>query len=61
MLEDEGFRQLMQHPTHTLGGHIDHVYWRGGSSSRLKTPTLERYTPYYSDHDASLITVEGKN
>ena len=61
MLENEGFQQLVQHPTHIQGGHIDHVYWRGGERIGSKTATLERYSPYYSDHDASLITLEGKN
>ena len=26
--EGEGFQQLMKEPTHILGGHIDHIYWR---------------------------------
>ena len=30
-LVKEGFTQLMQDPTHIMGGHIDHVYWKDGN------------------------------
>jgi hypothetical protein len=55
-LEANGFRQMIREATHIMGGHIDHVYWRD-ENSVWKDPTLELYCPYYSDHDASLITL----
>ena len=57
-LEDNGFQQLMQDATHIQGGHIDHVYWRTGNKM-WTTPIIERHSPYYSDHDASLVTLTG--
>ena len=39
------------------GGHIDHAYWRD-KTGVWKEPKLERYSPYYSDHDALCITLE---
>ena len=39
-----------------LGGQIDHAYWRD-PTNLMKDPTLELYSPYYSDHDAILITL----
>ena len=55
-----GLKQLMNHPTHIQGGHIDHVYWRDASAMWMP-PCLERYSAYYSDHDASLGTLTGNN
>ena len=51
-----GFNQMIRNATHIKGGHIDHVYWKD-TYQVWKTPTLEMYCPYYSDHDASLITL----
>ena len=42
------------------GGHIDHAYWRD-PTHLMKDPTLELYCPYYSDHDAILITIHQNN
>ena len=42
-----------------LGGHIDHAYWRD-PTHLMRDPTLELYCPYYSDHDAILITIHKK-
>ena len=53
-IETAGFKQLMKDPTHILGGHIDHVYWKAIDID-WKEPVLERYSPYYSDHDAACI------
>ena len=55
-LEMEGFRQMIKEATHIRGGHIDHVYWKD-ENGVWKDPQLELYCPYYSDHDASLITL----
>jgi endonuclease/exonuclease/phosphatase family metal-dependent hydrolase len=56
LLDKEGLHQLMTEPTHILGGHIDHVYWRNHHNIWMD-PIIERYSPYYSDHDASCITL----
>ena len=50
-----GFDQLVHEPTHIRGGHIDHAYFLD-PSERLK-PIIERYSPYYSDHDGICITI----
>ena len=55
-LEKVGFIQLIKEATHIRGGHIDHVYWRDDSNV-WKDPEIELYSPYYSDHDASCITL----
>ena len=49
-----GFEQLIHEPTHVRGRHIDHVYFRDPTYSLRMT--LERYSPYYSDHDGICIT-----
>ena len=55
-LAQNGFVQMIKEATHIRGGHIDHVYWKD-EHSVWKDPNLELYCPYYSDHDASLITL----
>ena len=57
MLQKLGFKQLMKEATHIQGGLIDHVYWKDVRSPRFEEPTVERYSPYYSDHDALLVTL----
>ena len=56
LMEKEGLHQLMTEATHILGGHIDHVYWTNHHQIWMD-PIIERYSPYYSDHDASCITL----
>ena len=51
-----GFTQMVTTATHIQGGHIDHAYWRD-QDSLWNEPELEIYSPYYSDHDALLITI----
>ena len=55
-LMQKGFHQMIKNATHIRGGHIDHVYWKNYDHV-WKEPHLELYCPYYSDHDASLITL----
>ena len=55
-LEINEFRQTIKEATHLRGGHIDHVYWKD-EHGVWTDPQLELYCPYYSDHDASLITL----
>ena len=56
---EESFWQLVKEPTHIMGGHIDHVYWRD-SFTHWEDPALERYSPYYSDHDGLCVTLKKK-
>ena len=59
LIEEYGMKQLMTEPTHILGGHIDHVYWKD-EHQQCKNPIIERYSPYYSDHDGVCITIQIK-
>ena len=58
-LESIGFIQKIRDPTHILGGHIDHVYWKD-ERSEWEDLEVELYTPYYSDHDALLVSMARK-
>ena len=55
-MEKTGFQLLVNEPTQMMGGFIDHAYWRDNESS-WETPQFERYSPYFSDHDALCITL----
>ena len=55
-LETNGFRQLVHEATHIRGRHIDHAYWRD-SEGTWSEPVVDRYSPYYSDHDAIGLTI----
>ena len=50
-----GFKQMIEEPTHIYGRIIDHVYILDpkGSTELI----IERYSPYYSDHDGLCITI----
>ena len=50
-----GFKQLVQEPTHIRGRLIDHAYIL--DLKQEYTIHLERYSPYYSDHDAICICI----
>ena len=56
-LEQMGFVLVIREATHILGGHIDQVYWRD-PEGLWDVPVIERYSPYYSDHDAVLVTLD---
>ena len=58
-LTNYGFKQLQNEASQIRGGNIDHVYWRDPKDEWL-IPGLERYSPYFSDHDAFLITLTKK-
>ena len=58
-LENLGFRQLVNEATHIRGRHIDHVYWRDPTGT-WSEPDLDRYSPYYTDHDAIGLTIKKK-
>ena len=51
-----GFDQLVHEPTHIRGRHIDQAFLLD-PSRRLK-PIIDRYSPYYSDHDGICITLK---
>ena len=55
-LENLGFHQMVKEATHIEGNLIDHIYWKDVDAAWEK-PTIERYSPYFSDHDAHLITL----
>ena len=59
-LECHGFRQLVKEATHIRGRHIDHAYWRDTENTWLE-PALDRYSPYYSDHDAIGLAITKKS
>ena len=58
-LEGHGFIQLINKPTHIMGGLIDHAYWLD-KSKIWEAPSVESYSPYYSDHDTLLVTLKKK-
>ena len=53
------FEQLVHEPTHIRGRHIDHAYLMD-QSGKLN-PIIDRYSPYYSDHDGICITIQELN
>ena len=55
-LERKDFTQLVKESTHIRGRHIDHAYWRDLEKTWAE-PLIERYSPYYSDHDAICLTI----
>ena len=55
-LETNGFIQLGKEPTHIQGGQIDHIYFKSGKNIHAN-PSIYRYSPYYSDHDALCVTI----
>ena len=59
LIETKGFKQLMQAPTHIKGRNIDHFYFRSGGLIN-EDPHIYRYSPYYTDHDATCATIKQK-
>ena len=55
-LDRESFSQLVREATQIRGGLIDHAYWKD-TTGVWKRPEIERYSPYYSDHDAICTTL----
>ena len=50
-----GFNQLVHEGTHIQGRHIDHAYLLDPNGK--VNPIVERYSPYYTDHDGICITL----
>ena len=55
-LENLGFQQMIKDSTHIQGNVIDHVYWKD-VDGKWEYPIIEHYCPYFTDHDALLITL----
>ena len=55
-ISKNGFTQLIDEPTQIRGRQIDHLFINQPSLVR----GIERYSPYYSDHDALLLTLKLK-
>ena len=53
-MESLGLSQIGKESTHVLGGQIDHIYV---SSEAVQRTSLERMSPFFSDHDALCFTV----
>ena len=53
-LQRNGFKQLVHNPTHIRGRLIDQAYWLDKTGNN--SIELERYAPYYSDHDGLCIS-----
>ena len=51
------FEQLNKEASHVAGGHLDHMYLTRDTALE---GTLERYTPFFSDHDAHCLTLQPK-
>ena len=51
-----GFNQLVHEATHIKGRHIDHAYLLDPTGK--VHPVIERYSPYYSDHDGICIVIQ---
>ena len=56
---NKGFNLLVEEATQIMGGFIDQAYWRD-SMNYFHSPKFERYSPYFSDHDALCITLKEK-
>ena len=55
-LERQGFYQLMKEATHIQGRVIDHIYVNNTEC----VLEVERFSPYYSDHDGLLVSLDIK-
>ena len=53
-MEELAMTQICKEATHVLGGQIDHLYV---STEAVERTTLERTSPFFSDHDALCCTV----
>ena len=53
-MEEMGLQQIVKEATHVMGGQIDHLYV---CSEAVERTSLERMSPFFSDHDALCFTV----
>ena len=54
-----GFKSMVNAATHVRGGMLDHVYFR--DTEQIWQLTVERYSPYYTDHDMLAAVLTKKN
>ena len=54
-LQGHGLKQIVKEATHIRGRMIDHIYLKNHANEAVVD--LERYSPYYTDHDALLLTL----
>ena len=54
-----GFHSVVNAATHVAGGHIDHGYFR--DPEEVWQLTVERFSPYYTDHDLLAAVLKKKN
>ena len=57
-MEGLGLSKFGKEATHVLGGQIDHIYV---STEGVESTSLERLSPFFSDHDALCLTVGQSN
>ena len=57
-LEQNGFKQLVNQPTHVENGLIDHVYLNHNHESQCIEAQIRHHTVYFSDHDALLVKLK---
>ena len=55
-LERKGFNQIVDEATHIQGRIIDHIY----VNNIRCVLEIERFSPYYSDHDGLLVSLDIK-
>ena len=60
VLQSKDIVSLVYEATHIQGGCIDQAYWKDEDNIFLP-PTVQRYSPYYSDHDAICIVLTRKD
>ena len=58
-LTQRGFEQMIQRPTHTLGGLIDHVYFY--SPAQDTCMLYKQHTVFWSDHTCQSVMLEFKS
>ena len=59
-LKANDFKLMVDEATHIEGGYIDQAYIKG-EENLFHSTEVERYSPYYSDHDALCITLKRKS
>ena len=53
-----GFRSMVNAATHVKGGHLDHAYFR--DTKGIWQLTVERFSPFYTDHDMLAAVLKKK-
>ena len=53
-----GFRSMVNAATHVKGGHLDHSYFR--DTKGIWQLTVERFSPFYTDHDMLAAVLKKK-